>query len=172
MEPLTIGIIVCVIIAIILAVFFLTRSNTQNKPSLLDSAARAFGLTENLVNEKFDTNNDIEFNSLVDIQNNWMVFFGYFFPKMEIDKINQILKDYGCTKTMQEILSEKKNDLDLEKLMKLPLQNYYMCYIFDETNDDKIIENLKLYIIILRHERILANITVIFFKNQNQNIKY
>jgi hypothetical protein len=166
MEPLTIGIIVCIIIAIILAVFFLTRSNTQNKLSLLDSAARAFGLTENLVNEKFDTNNDIVFNSLADIQNNWMVFFSYFFPKMEIDKINQILNNYGCTKTMQEILSEKKNELDPYKLIDHPLGGYYMCYIFDETNDDKIIENLKLYYIILTN-----GIYNIYFKNNLSEAK-
>jgi hypothetical protein len=146
MEPLTIAIIICVILAIILAIYFITK-RTPTEQSLLDKTLKAFNIgIESKNTEKFST--DIIFNTEADIKNNFMEFLRYLFPKMNIDTINTLLTQYESNKTMQEILTEKKDKIDLRIFPNEPMK-YYKSYIFDETDDTKIIDNLYIYYLVL-----------------------
>ena len=143
MEPLTIGIIVCVIIAIILVIYFITKktpNDSSNKLSSLDEAVQKLDIrVESNSSENFSTNTI--FKTSDDIKNNFMEFLEFIFPKMEIDKINEILIQYGSNKTMTEIISENKENIEIEKFGDLSLR--YKGCLFDEDDDEKIVENIK-----------------------------
>lgn len=149
MEPLTIGIIVCIIIAIILAVFFLTRKNPDKpaEPSVLENTLKMFNIGyEKPSAEHFST--DIVFETEADIQNNFMVFIKSFYPKINIDEINRLLGVYSVNKKMEEIVTENKNKIAIIDLMSdSNLVNSYFSYIYDNKNDEQI--TVDLYILIL-----------------------
>jgi hypothetical protein len=149
MEPLTIGIIVCVIIVISLAVYFLTRQNTtKNKTkeqTLLDDAPRAFGLSEQFSNETNTTN--IVFDSIDKIKNNMMAFLNYLYPKMNVDAINALLPTYGINdKTMQQIFSDNIDTFNIVKYGEYGV--YYIPLLFKDEDNQIVIDNIKLFAIV------------------------
>ena len=145
MKPLTIGIIVCVIIAICAAVYFLTKPKTNDKTkeqTLLDNVPMAFGLGENFSNETFDTT--IVFNNFYDIKNNMMALLNYLYPKMNINEINTLLNHYSSGKNMDTILLENKGKISPNSTIFLYIQ-YYIPFLFiskdEKGNIDKNIDN-------------------------------
>ena len=179
MKPLTIGIIVCVIIAIILVVYFITKK-TPAEPSLLEKVLKAFGIRiEPTTSEHFST--DVEFKTNDDIINKFMLFLGYLFPKMNIDNINLLLTQYNSDKTMQEILTEKKDKINLNEFNDIVMGNgniinYYNGYMYDETNDKTIIENLYtlttiVYVVMFKYMINLDSIKQML-PSEYQNISY
>lgn len=152
-------IIICLIIAIIVAVYILLKKNDSSNPEksktqiLLDNVAKAFNLTggEKFLNENFvDVN--VVFKNLDDIKNNMMTFLEYACPEMNIDEINSLLKEYGVNKTMQQIFDEHKNDNTTTYFNNFKLFEYvlfpYTNVLFKETDDNKMLENFRLYMIV------------------------
>jgi hypothetical protein len=147
MKPLTIGIIVCLIISISLAVYFLTRPKTTKtkEQTLLDDAPRAFALSlaEQFLNETFAT--DIVFDSVDKINKNIMKFLDYMYPKMNVDKINELLPTYGITdKKMTDIFSDNQNTIDIFSDYGV----YYIPLMFKDIDNKIVIDNIKLYAIV------------------------
>ncbi len=129
-----------------------TTSTTQLSPStLLDKTLIAFNIkvNEQFSLEKFgETSNvvPIVFNTKDDIVNNMMEFFGYLYPKMNIDDINNLLKQYNNDKIMKDILNENKNKIYIEDI---PNSIMYEDCVYDEKDDSIIADNIRVYRLIL-----------------------
>ena len=155
MKPLIISIIVCVIIAIIIVFFITQKTPVTPKTPDFYKIIKLFGLEiEGNPSEHFST--DIVFKTEDDIRNNFMVFLGYLYPKMNIDNINTLLTQYGSDKNMKDILNEKKKYINLTEqgtnsfmsLYRNSLIEYYMSYMIDETDNATIITNILLICIL------------------------
>ena len=146
-----------------------TTNNAIAKSSFfLNKVLRAFNIkqgenfvNENFVNENFQeisttTNVLIIFNTEDDIKNNIMVFLGYLYHKMNVDKINELLKTYNNNKTMQQILNDNKNKIYIGDIINKVI--YEGC-LYDEIDDNIIANNVKAHRLILN---IVGNIN---FKN-------
>ena len=149
MKPLTIGIIVCVIIAICVAIYFLTRtrqaSSKSNIHQLLDEATGAFGIK---ISDNFT---DVIFNTQLNIIENMSKFSEFAYPKLDLNEINKILNDNGLHKTMYKIFEEHKDisyDEFTSKFDIFNLLDTYSNLILDEP-DETIYDHARLLLIIL-----------------------
>jgi hypothetical protein len=120
--------------------------------SLLDETLKAFNIKvdEPSSVENFEVTSSnvdtIVFNTKDDIINNMMDFFGYLYPKMNSNDINNLLQQYNNNKTMQEILNENKNKIYIEDI---PYSVMYEDYVYDETDNSKIADNIRAFKLII-----------------------
>jgi hypothetical protein len=120
-------VVVAVIVIIILILYFTgvfnkssnntTNNNTTNNNTTntdvvnsdkINNALRRANITV-LDKDTFQNNNDVVFDSVDKIINNFDLFITTYYPSLDINDLNNILKNYGVPKTMQEILIENKD---------------------------------------------------------------
>lgn len=86
-----------------------TTSNIDNKK--IDLALNASGISTPR-KENFYT--DIVFDSIEKINNNFLTMLNIYFPSIDINSINLLLKENGIDDNVQKIINDNKNTIDYE----------------------------------------------------------
>jgi hypothetical protein len=113
-KTLIIGgiVIMCLVIAVIVLAVNVSKKKTESTESskerdnrLINDALKRSGIQTK--NEPFQNNTDIVFDSYDKIKNNFDLFMNTYYPLMNINEMNDMLKTkYGVPKTMQELIME------------------------------------------------------------------
>jgi hypothetical protein len=113
-------------------------------PLVLDATPISIGLTGAgivSVRENFYTNtlpSTIIFDSIQKINNNAIAFLNIYFPSIDINKINQLLKENGCNNDIQQIINNKKINI-LSYLLNENTMNMIVLSIYTSDNKTNII---------------------------------
>lgn len=102
----------CLVIAVIVLAVNVSKKKTESTESskerdnrLINDALKRSGIQTK--NEPFQNNTDIVFDSYDKIKNNFDLFMNTYYPLMNINEMNDMLKTkYGVPKTMQELIME------------------------------------------------------------------
>jgi hypothetical protein len=129
---------------------------------------------ENLGTTSVTNPAEIVFITEDDIKNNIMVFLEYLYPKMNVDEINALLKTYNSNKTMQQILNDNNNKIDIQSINNI---FQYEGRLYDETDDKIIANNIRAYRLIINSSKNINLIKEILSKHNstlptNSHIKY
>jgi hypothetical protein len=109
------AIILAIIIVIILSIVFTKKSSSTPEPTtsasynkpVVDAAIASSGIKTTTDNFQNNFQNNLVYDSADKIKQNFTAFMNTYYPNIDINKMNQMLKeDYGINKTIQEIIND------------------------------------------------------------------
>ena len=136
------GIILAIIIVIIVLSVVLTKKSSSPEPtpsttsvynkSAVDAAIASSGIKT--TTENFQ--NDLVYDSVDKIKQNFTAFMNTYYPIIDINTMNQMLKDdYGINKTMQEIINDHPDVYFENYLMQIIGLSGFLNMVFDNQTD-------------------------------------
>ncbi len=145
---------------ILLVIYYYTTS--AQKTSSTTSAQKTVTTKDNtqdldLVMRRLNINtleNPLIFNSDAVVVNNLYEFIKFIMPNININNVNKLLIDNGLNKTIEQILSEHRNDNPKSVFYKLILINIYGKYILNTaklTNKEEIETQMKINNLIVHY---------------------
>jgi hypothetical protein len=133
------AIILAIIIVIVLSIVLTKKSSSTPEPtsaynkSVVDAAIASSGIkttTENFQNES------IVYDSVNKIKQNFTAFMNTYYPVLDINKMNQMLRDdYGINKTMQEIINDHPDVYFENYLMQITGLSVFLNMTLDNPTD-------------------------------------
>ena len=127
------GIILCVLIAILISSSKnsteSTESSKERDTRLINDALKRSGVQTK--NEPFQNNTEIVFDSYDKIKKNFDLFMNTYYPLMNINEMNDMLKTkYGVPKTMQELIMENLDAPNMNKyIMSMDTLSIFISWL-------------------------------------------
>lgn len=169
LKTIQIVMIVVAIIAVAVAIYFLTRpkddkssssSPTTQAPKsgiqkLLDDALGIFGIKtkDSFKQERFT--DPPTFKTLDDIPKYMPTFFKYAFPRIDMEEVNALLKQYGVNKTAEQIFKDKEG-LSFEVFTSdnkfgdiTEMLDLYSYIIFEDNDINNVMNSFRLIMVIV-----------------------
>ncbi len=118
---LIIGIVIVIVIGLAIGLTKSKSSSTESAKEkdkrLINNALKRSGIQ--VVNEHFQNDTDIVFDSYDKIKKNFHLFMNTYYPLMNINEMNDMLKTkYGVPKTMQELIMENLDAPNMDRYIQ------------------------------------------------------
>jgi len=138
------AIILAIIIVIVLSIVLTKKSSSTPEPttsasynkSAVDAAIASSGIKTTTENFQNNLQNNLVYDSVDKIKQNFTAFMNTYYPVLDINKMNQMLKeDYGINKTMQEIINDHPDVYFTQYLMQLTGLSGFLNMTLDNPTD-------------------------------------